>query len=134
MRRLPLALGLVLLVSGVVVVAFGAMVQSEDPVVALGWLLTLPLLMSMCGCAFLIASHFGISEYNSDLARRRPLVLVALVGLALGLSFPAAGVISQIFDSAAGLNAEFVPGPGDRLSAAGTDQQTLSVKLTALST
>lgn len=117
MRRLPLALGLVLLVSGVVVVAFGAMVQSEDPVVALGWLLTLPLLMSMCGCAFLIASHFGISEYNSDLARRRPLVLVALVGLALGLSFPAAGVISQIFDSAAGLNAEFVPGPAPAIGA-----------------
>lgn len=117
MRKLFLSLGLVLVISGVVVVALGAMAQSEDPVVALGWLLTVPLLVSVCGCAFLIASLFGIDGSDSRLARHRPLVLVALVGLALGLSFPVAGIISQIPDSLAGLNAEFVPGPAPAIGA-----------------
>ena len=44
-------------------------------------------------------------------------MLVALVGLALGLSFPVAGIISQIPDSLAGLNAEFVPGPAPAIGA-----------------
>ncbi|MCT9820810.1 hypothetical protein N3K63_10995 [Microbacterium sp. W1N] len=93
------------------VVSVGALVQSESRAVALGWLLTVPLGASVCGCAFLIASLVGADKSDSRLARYRPSVLVGLIGLALGLAFPAAGIISQIPDSTAGLNGEFVPGP-----------------------
>lgn len=117
MRR-QLVPGLVLLIVGLLVVAIGAVVPSSDPVVALGWLLLVPMLVSFVGTVLLF---LGLARNPSGGWRfagtSRIVGLSAVAGLGLALAFGAAGILSQVPDSLAGLNGPYVPGSGSALSA-----------------
>jgi hypothetical protein len=110
-RRHQLAIGWLLLIAGLVVVAIGTIFPSRNPTVALGWLLVAPLIVSLSGVIFVL---IGLARF-ADLVRQsaagyRIIGLTAIAGLGVGLGFPAAGILSQIPDSTAGLNGSFVPG------------------------
>jgi hypothetical protein len=117
-RRRQLAIGLILLIAGLVVVAIGMMLPSNDPIVALGWLLLLPVLVSTTGAVFTSVSLARSFDGGSPFATVRRIVgLPAVAGLGLALGYGAAGLLSQVPDSLAGLNGPFVPGSAPGLSA-----------------
>ena len=110
MRRRMLFVGILLIAAGMIVVAAGTG-ASSDRGVALGWLISLPLVVSIGGCAIAFVSLVrGWNGGASRFPERRIVALVAITGLAFGLAFPLAGIVSQIPDSANGSNDEFVPG------------------------
>jgi MFS family permease len=110
-RRRQLVIGLTMLIGGLVVVAIGTIFPSSNPLVALGWLLLVPLVVSVCGAIFVFVSLARSSEnVGRSAAVYRIVGLAAVAGLGLGLGFPAAGIVSQIPDSVAGLNGSFIPG------------------------
>lgn len=117
-RRRQLIIGLVMLIGGMTVVAIGAIFPSSNPLVALGWLLLVPLVVSFCGAVFVFV---GLARGSQIIARSvavyRIIGSVAVAGLGLGLGFPAAGIVSQVPDSAAGLNGTFIPGSAPPLAA-----------------
>jgi hypothetical protein len=117
-RRRQLVIGLVMLIGGLVVVAIGTISASNDPLVALGWLLVVPLLVSFCGAVFaLVSLARSIGRVRRSAAVYRIVGLAAVAGLGLALGFGAAGIVSQAPDSLAGLNGSFVPGSAPGLSA-----------------
>ena len=117
-HRRQLVTGLVMLIGGLTVVAIGTIFPSSDPLVALGWLLLVPLVVSFCGAIFVFVR---LARSSGSVGRSavvyRILGLAAVAGLGLGLGFPAAGIVSQIPDSVAGLNGSFVPGSAPALGA-----------------
>jgi uncharacterized membrane protein YiaA len=129
-RRRQLVIGLIMLIGGLVIVAIGTIFPSNNQLVALGWLLLVPSLVSFCGTIFVFVSLARSIEG----ARRSAVVyrivgLAAMAGLGLTLGFGAAGIASQVPDSLAGLNGTFVPGPAPGLSAFIFDGVGLSVGL-----
>jgi len=107
-----------MLVGGLVVVAIGTIFPSSDPLVALGWLLLVPLLVSFCGTIFVFVSLArSAGRARRSAAVYRIVGLAAVAGLGLTLGFGAAGIVSQVPDSLAGLNGAFVPGSAPGLSA-----------------
>jgi hypothetical protein len=118
MGRRQLAIGFIMLIGGLVVVAIGTAFPSGDPLVAIGWLLFVPVLVAFCGTIFVFA---GLAR-SPQTARRTPAPYrtvgsAAVAGLGLALGYGAAGIISQVPDSLAGLNGPFVPGPAAGLAA-----------------
>ena len=116
-RHRQLVIGLIMLIGGLVVVAIGAIFPSSDPLVALGWLLFVPVLVSLCGTVFVfmgLARHIERAPRSATIYRILGLAAVAGLGLALG--YGAAGTLSQVPDSLAGLNGPFVPGSAQGLS------------------
>ncbi|MEI2269591.1 hypothetical protein OHB93_09740 [Microbacterium sp. No. 7] len=110
MRRTMLFQGVFLVAAGMAVIVGGAGV-SGDWGVAIGWLIALPLVVSIGGCAIMFVSlAAGWSGRASRFRAMRVIALVAIVGLAAGLAFPLAGIISQIPDTVTGSNGEFVQG------------------------
>jgi hypothetical protein len=65
-RRRQLIIGLILLIGGLVVVAIGTIFPSSNPLVALGWLLLVPSLVSFCGTIFVFVSLAGIVSQVPD--------------------------------------------------------------------
>jgi hypothetical protein len=117
-RRRQLVIGLIMLIGGLVVVAIGTIFPSSNPLVALGWLLLVPSLVSLCGTIFVFVSLARRTERVRRSAEVYRIVgLAAVAGLGLALGFGAAGIVSQVPDSLAGLNGAFVPGPAPGLSA-----------------
>ena len=117
-RSRELAIGLTMLIGGLVVVGVGAILPSKDAIVALGWLLFLPALVSVCGAVFVAVSLARNFEGASPSATVRRIVgLAAVAGLGFALDLGAASILSQLPDSLAGLNAPFVPGSTVALSA-----------------
>jgi hypothetical protein len=117
-HRRQLVIGLIMLIGGLIVVAIGTIFPSGNPVVALGWLLLVPVLVSFCGtiCVFVSMARSTESVRRSA-AVYRIVGLTAMAGLGLALGFGALGIVSQVPDSLAGLNGAFVPGPAPGLSA-----------------
>jgi hypothetical protein len=129
-RRRQLIIGLILLIGGLVVVAIGTIFPSSNPLVALGWLLLVPSLVSFCGTIFVFVSLVrSIEGARRSAAVYRIVGLASVAGLGLTLGFGAAGIVSQVPDSLAGLNGAFVPGPAPGLSAFIFDGIGLSVGL-----
>jgi hypothetical protein len=117
-RRRQLVVGLFMLIGGLVLVAIGTIFPSSNPLVALGWLLLAPLLVSFCGTVFVFVSLVRSAERaRRSAAVRRIVGLAAVAGLGLTLGFGAAGILSQVPDSLAGLNGPFVPGSAPGLGA-----------------
>lgn len=117
-RRHQLVIGLVMLIGGLSVVAIGTIFPSSNPLVALVWLLLVPLLVSFCGAIFVFVSLARSSgRVRRSAAVYRIVGLAAVAGLGLALGFGAAGIVSQVPDSVAGLNGSFVPGSAPGLSA-----------------
>lgn len=117
-RRHQLVIGLVMLIGGLTVVAIGTIFPSSNPLVALVWLLLVPLVVSFCGAIFVFVRLARSSEsLGRSAAVYRIVGLAAVAGLGLGLGFPAAGIVSQVPDSVAGLNGSFVPGSAPGLAA-----------------
>ena len=116
--RCQLVIGLIMLIVGLAVVAIGAIFPSSNPLLALGWLLLIPLLVSFCGTIFLFVGLVRSAEKVSLPATVCRIVgLASVTGLGLTLGFGAAGFVSQVPDSLAGLNGSFVPGPTAALGA-----------------
>jgi hypothetical protein len=113
-RRRQLVVGLIMLIAGLVVVAVGTIFPSSNPLVALGWLLLAPLLVSVCGSIFVLVS---LVRRRRTAAAYKILGSGAVAGLGLALGFGAAGILSQVPDSLAGLNGGFVPGSAPGLGA-----------------
>jgi hypothetical protein len=117
-RRRQLVTGLILLVGGLAVIGFGTIFPSRNPLVALGGLLVVPSLVSLCGAIFVFVSLARRTEsVTGSAALYRIVGLGAVAGLGLALGFGAAGILSQVPDSLAGLNGAFIPGPAVGLSA-----------------
>ena len=116
--RRQVVTGLILLAGGLVVIAIGTIFPSNDALVALGWLMFIPLLVSMCGAALVFV---GLARSTSAVTRSavvgRIVVMSAVAGLCLALGYGAAGLLSQVPDSLAGLNGPFIPGAAQGLSA-----------------
>lgn len=113
-----LTAGLILLVGGLVVIAFGTIVPSGDPLVALGWLLGVPSLASACGAAFVSVTLARRTERGrSSTAAFRIVGSAAMAGVGLALVFGVVGILSQVPDSLAGLNGAFVASSAPGLSA-----------------
>jgi hypothetical protein len=107
-----------MLIGGLAVVAIGTVFHSSDPLVALGWLLLVPLLVSLCGAIFVfVPLARGSAGVGRSSTVYRIVGLAAVAGLALTLAFGAAGIVSQVPDSVAGLNGSFVPGSAPGLAA-----------------
>lgn len=106
-----------MLSAGLVSIAIGTLFPSTNPLVALGWLLLVPLLVSFCGAIFVFVS---LARSAGSVRRSAPVYrivgLAAVAGMGLALGFGAAGIISQVPDSLAGLNGAFVPGSAPGLS------------------
>jgi hypothetical protein len=110
-----LFVGIFLVAAGMTVIVAGAGV-SGDWGVAIGWLIALPLAASIGGCAIMFVSLAGgTSGTVSGYQALRIIALVAIVGLAAGLAFPLAGIVSQIPDTVNGSNGEFVRGAAPAL-------------------
>ncbi|MDQ1547331.1 MAG: hypothetical protein QOH69_2235 [Actinomycetota bacterium] len=117
-RRRQLVIGLIMLIGGLVVIAIGTIFPSTDPLVALGWLLFVPVLVSICGTVLVfVGLARQIERAPRSAAIYRILGLAAVAGLGLALGYGAAGILSQVPDSLAGLNGPFVPGSAQGLSA-----------------
>ena len=117
-RRRELAIGLILLIGGLVVVAVGTIFPASDPLVALGWLQVVPSLVSMCGVVFVLVSLARRAISASPSATiSRIIVWAGVAGLGLALAYGVAGGLSQVPDWLAGLNGTFIPGPQVGLSA-----------------
>jgi hypothetical protein len=117
-RRRRLVIGLIMLIGGLVVVAIGTIFPSSDPLVALGWLLFVPVLVSVCGTVFVFVSLArSVEGATRSAAVYRIVGLAAVAGLGLALGYGEAGILSQVPDSLAGLNGPFVPGSAQGLSA-----------------
>jgi hypothetical protein len=103
--------GLILLASGLIGVAIGMSYPFRDPVLALGVLVVLPSLVSLCGTVVIAV---GLARKSSDGRHSTPVLRIvgvcAMSGLALALAFGAAGILSQVPDDLAGLNGPYVPG------------------------
>jgi hypothetical protein len=117
-RRRQLVIGLITLIGGLVVIAIGTIFPSSDPLVALGSLLLVPLVVSFCGTIFVFVSLArSTGSVRRSVAIYRFVGLAAVAGLGLALGFGAAGIVSQLPDSLAGLNGRFVPGSAAGLGA-----------------
>jgi len=110
MRRVMLCVGSFSVAAGMAVIVAGSGVSGEWSV-AIGWLLALPLAVSIGGCAIMFVS---LAAGDSGPAFRdqalRIITLLAILGLAVGLTLPLAGIVSQIPDTLNGSNGEFVRG------------------------
>lgn len=110
MRRTAPFVGIFLFVAGLAVILGGAGVSS-DWGVAIGWLIALPLVVSIAGCGIMFVSLAArASGTASQHQAMRIIALIAIIGLAAGLAFPLAGIVSQIPDTVNGSNGEFVQG------------------------
>ena len=109
-RRRQLFIGLVMLAGGLVVDAIGATYPFADPLVALGYLLVVPILVSICGTVFVFVSLARSTRKATRSASvYRTARLAAVAGLGLALGYGTAGLLSQVPDSLAGLNGPFIP-------------------------
>lgn len=110
MRRVMLCVGIFSVAAGMAVIFAGAGVSGEWGV-AIGWLIALPLAVSIGGCAIIfVALAAGASGPAFRNQALRVIALLAIIGLAAGLAFPLAGIVSQIPDTLNGSNGEFVRG------------------------
>lgn len=117
-NRRQLVVGLVLLVGGLVAVAIGTTYPSPNPAVALGYLLIVPILVSICGCIFIVVGLARSAEGATRVTTVFRIVGVsAMCGLGLALGFGAAGMLSQLPDSLAGLNGPYIPGSAPGIGA-----------------
>lgn len=113
-----LAVGVILLAAGLVVVAIGTVFPAADPVVALGYLLAAPMLVSFCGTVVIVvAVARGITKARRSAPASRIVGLSAVAGLGLYVGYGVAGVLSQVPDSLAGLNGPYVPGSAPGIAA-----------------
>jgi hypothetical protein len=105
-----IALGLGMIVAGVLALVVGAVVASHDLFVGLILLLIVPLSISFCGAIVTL-----IGRVRRHDARRRASIVrtivgvAALAGLGFGFGYSALGALSQLPDYAAGLNGEYLP-------------------------
>jgi hypothetical protein len=109
-RRRQLYIGLILLIGGLIVDAIGAIYPFADPRVAMGYLLVVPILVSICGTVlvFVTLAPSTIKATRSASVYRIAR-LAGVAGLGLTLGYGAAGILSQVPDSLAGLNGPFIP-------------------------
>jgi hypothetical protein len=109
-RRRQLIIGLIMLIGGLVVDAIGAIYPFADPLVALGYLLFVPILVSICGTVFVLV---GLARSTRKATRsasvQRIARLAAVAGLGLAIGYAEAALLSQVPDSLAGLNGPFIP-------------------------
>ena len=111
-RHGQLAIGLIMLIGGLVVVAIGAIYPFADPLVAIVYFLGVPALVSSCGTIFVflsLAPSTATATRSASVYRIARLAAVAGLGLALG--YGAAAGLSQVPDTLAGLNGRFIPSP-----------------------
>jgi hypothetical protein len=109
-HRRQLIVGLILLAGGLVVVAVGAIYPFADPLVALGYLLFVPILVSICGTVFVFVSLArSTRKATRSASDYRTARLAAVAGLGLALGYAEAALLSQVPDSLAGLNGPFIP-------------------------
>lgn len=117
-RRRQLVIGLILLAGGLAAVEIGAIHPFADPLVALGYLLVGPILVSVLGTTLAV---IGLAQSAGERTRSgavyRIVGVSALCGLGLALGFGAAGVLSQVPDSLAGLNGPYIPGSTPAMAA-----------------
>ena len=105
-----------MLVGGLAIVAVGGIFPSSDPVVALGWLLFVPVQVSLCGVVFVfVGLARGLGRAIRTSAAFTIVRLSAVAGVGIALGYLAAGIASQVPDSIAGLNGPFVPGASPAL-------------------
>jgi hypothetical protein len=109
-RRRRLVIGLIMLIGGVAVDAIGAIYPFADPLVALGYLLFVPILVSICGTVFVFVSLARSTRKAIRSASvYRTARVAAVAGLGLALGYAEAALLSQVPDSLAGLNGPFAP-------------------------
>lgn len=116
-HRRQFVIGLILLIGGLVAIAIGVVFPFTDPVVALGWLLFVPMLVSLCGAVLVFLSLARSTEkVRLSTAVYRITALAAVAGVGLELGYGALGFLSQVPDSLAGQNGAFIPGSAPGLS------------------
>ena len=111
------AIGLGVMIAGLVAIAVGVAVASHDLFVGLILLLFVPLSVSFCGA---VVALIGLVRHPE--ARSRSAVIRRIIGGAVlacvgsGFGFGALGALSQLPDWFAGLNGPFLPEDGLSLS------------------
>ncbi len=106
-----LALGLGMMIAGLVVVGVSTLVASSDVVVGLVLLLLIPLSIAFCGA---VVVFIGLVRKSASTGRfkviRKIVGLGAIAGVGFGFGFPALGILGQLPDWAAGVNGAFISG------------------------
>ena len=108
-----LAIGLGMMIAGLVAIAVGVAVASHDLFVGLILLFLVPLSVSSCG---VVVALIGLVRQPD--ARSRSAVIRRIIGGAVlacvgsGFGFGALGTLSQLPDWAAGLNGAYLPEDG----------------------
>jgi hypothetical protein len=115
-RHRQFAVGLFMLIGGLVVVAIGAIHPLADPFVAIVYLLGVPALVASCGTVFVFVS---LARSKAPATRSASVYriarLAAVAGLGLALAYGAASSLSQVPDWLAGLNGRFIPSSSSAL-------------------
>ena len=107
------AIGLGVMIAGLVAVAVGVVVGSHDLFVGLILLLLVPLSVSSCGAVLALIGLVRQPEGRSRSAViRRITGGAALACVGSGFGYGALGSLSQLPDYAAGLNGAFLPEDG----------------------
>jgi hypothetical protein len=111
-QRQP-AIGLGIMIAGLVAIAVGVVVASHDLFVGLILLLLVPLSVASCGAVVALIGLVRQPEGRSRSSLVRRIIggaVLACVGSGLGLG--ALGTLGQLPDYAAGLNGAFLPPSG----------------------
>lgn len=107
------AIGLGVMIAGLVAIAVGAAVAPHDVVVGLILLLLVPLSVSFCGAILALIGLLRQPEARSRSAViRRIIGEAALGGVGFGFGFGALSTLSQLPDWFAGRNGTFLPEVG----------------------
>jgi hypothetical protein len=111
-RTRQAAIGVGMMIAGVITVVVGGVVASRDLIVGLILLLLVPLSVSFCG---VVVALIGVVRHSEGASRssviRRIIGVGALAGVGWGFGFPALGILSQLPDYASGLNGAHLPAP-----------------------
>ena len=111
------AIGLGIMIAGLVALAVGVVVGSHDLFVGLILLLLVPLSVAFCGAVVALIGLVRQPEARSPSGVIRRIIggaVLACVGS--GFGFGALGILGQLPDYAAGLNGAFLPEDGLSLS------------------
>jgi len=107
------AIGLGVMIAGLVAIAIGVAVAPHDLVVGLILLLLVPLSVSFCGAVLALIGLVRQPEARSRSAVLRRIIAEAvLAAVGSGFGFAALSTLSQLPDWFAGLNGTFVPEDG----------------------
>jgi xanthine/uracil/vitamin C permease (AzgA family) len=109
-RSRLVAIGLGIMIAGLVTLMAGVVVASHDLLVGLILLLLVPMAVSFCGATVTL---IGLVRQSAGRGRssifRTIIGVAACAGLGYGFGFPVLGTLSQLPDYAARLNGTYLP-------------------------